>query len=883
MLLYIINYLKTYFYKNDKTNNDNLNNDKTTNDNLNNDNLNNDNLKKKKFNFISKFYVNFKNFFFNLNFKIKSFFNKFFNKLKYIWSSLTLENFLLIVMGSFSLIAYIIALVTILPYKVIKYIVKCIMYYTCIGILKLLIFLKKCFKKSIKLETYKNILLLFINPIKKLFKMFINLYKIIFNSNNWLKLFIYFKNKLINIPKIFKIIKIYVLKSFGWKWLLFEKEIFDYREQYYSWAYLSIGTGLYYKIKLYIFKFIKFILKFEFIAFMLSPFIYLSLRIHLIFIKINKILKRFFFWYDGKKFYKVQVTILLVFYAYCWLGLAYGWNDDRYFFLKAYDFMFINYFIYKIGVYFYKLPKMTWYQWVWVVIQNIILLVVFYKIVFSSLKWLAYILDTPVEWETMPWVLKLEKWLDSKGWFKHHPDSHFRKTEMNNYFKAQNIRRFRNIYDKDASIYMRNKYEGIERNEKLPDFIKKLKNAFNFAMDEERKARANSKTQPVSEIIILEREYRDKLEKAYFAKKALLEDQLIDDEISNNEFVIQNKLLNREIDEKMFNIRSYLFNNTSDDERAYASGYGLYNGVHKIKTPKPINILNPDVDLFADKVENKHEQIEKFIMENFSVSSKNKQQNKFQNKSPRNALKKNNKKDSSQKFVKSDKLTVNDFYPKNTSVENKNNKIDKLKNWYNNDKKNNNSTDRINRINDTINKDLDKYSDLQFKFDKEKDKYSDFRPDFKKEKIKNEQTDNSKKWYEGGRINTNIPDWIKEEEIKDEIDKFSKSNKETKKNEKFEDSRVVSFGLSTDRIKDEKKKWEKVDAFYQKNIQNKNKQKYEERKHASMSTKKQAELSKYWEFDTNKIYHQGLSNNVNKKQFTPKPSSNLSQKQKKNN
>ena len=81
MIFYISLSLKFILscYKNDKTNNDNLNNDKTTND-----NLNNDNLKKKKFNFISKFYVNFKNFFFNLNFKIKSFFNKFFNKLKYI-------------------------------------------------------------------------------------------------------------------------------------------------------------------------------------------------------------------------------------------------------------------------------------------------------------------------------------------------------------------------------------------------------------------------------------------------------------------------------------------------------------------------------------------------------------------------------------------------------------------------------------------------------------------------------------------------------------------------------------------------------------------------------------------------------------------------------
>ena len=63
MLLYIINYLKTYFYKNDKTNNDNLNNDKTTNDNLNNDNLNNDNLKKKNLILFLNFMIILKIFF----------------------------------------------------------------------------------------------------------------------------------------------------------------------------------------------------------------------------------------------------------------------------------------------------------------------------------------------------------------------------------------------------------------------------------------------------------------------------------------------------------------------------------------------------------------------------------------------------------------------------------------------------------------------------------------------------------------------------------------------------------------------------------------------------------------------------------------------------
>jgi len=113
-------------------------------------------------------------------------------------------------------------------------------------------------------------------------------------------------------------------------------------------------------------------------------------------------------------------------------------------------------------------------------------------------------------------------------------------------------------------------------------------------MDAERDARAKSTSQPVSKVILIEREHRAKLEKAYFYFKNLYKKQLLEDEIDNNEFIIKNKILNRTIDEKMRDLTAKLHDLTTPEERRYAAGYGLYNGVDRIKMSKPFNILNPD-------------------------------------------------------------------------------------------------------------------------------------------------------------------------------------------------------------------------------------------------------------------------------------------------
>ena len=143
-------------------------------------------------------------------------------------------------------------------------------------------------------------------------------------------------------------------------------------------------------------------------------------RIAIVCLRITKTVKKMAMWYTEYRYTVIQKLI----YGSCWIiwfcGFTYDYHDDIYLFVYFIDVYLINSFIYNVCVYSFKIKNITWFQYVrglcfvsfWHYIDYAVCLPIF--------RWVVYVLDKKVFYESMGWVYKLEEYLDGNGWIPRH-------------------------------------------------------------------------------------------------------------------------------------------------------------------------------------------------------------------------------------------------------------------------------------------------------------------------------------------------------------------------------------------------------------------------------------------------------------------------------
>jgi len=108
-------------------------------------------------------------------------------------------------------------------------------------------------------------------------------------------------------------------------------------------------------------------------------------------------------------------------------GFTYDFHDNIQLFVPFVEAYLTNSFIYNIGVYSFKIKNITKFQafrgFLFVCFWHY----VDYQVCLPILKWIVYVLDKKVDYESMGWVYKLEAYLDAKGWIPRHPWSTYTK------------------------------------------------------------------------------------------------------------------------------------------------------------------------------------------------------------------------------------------------------------------------------------------------------------------------------------------------------------------------------------------------------------------------------------------------------------------------
>jgi len=177
-------------------------------------------------------------------------------------------------------------------------------------------------------------------------------------------------------------------------------------------------------------------------------------------IKITKTIKNMFLWYNEYRYTIVQKII----YISCWViwfgGFTYDFHDNIQLFVPFVEAYLTNSFIYNIGVYSFKIKNITKFQafrgFLFVCFWHY----VDYQVCLPILKWIVYVLDKKVDYESMGWVYKLEAYLDAKGWIPRHPWS--------TYTKKKNIRRWDFFLDQQR----------LDRVQRVRDWDKMHENLF---------------------------------------------------------------------------------------------------------------------------------------------------------------------------------------------------------------------------------------------------------------------------------------------------------------------------------------------------------------------------------------------------------------------
>jgi len=167
-----------------------------------------------------------------------------------------------------------------------------------------------------------------------------------------------------------------------------------------------------------------------------------------------------FLWYNEYRYTIVQKII----YISCWViwfgGFTYDFHDNIQLFVPFVEAYLINSFIYNIGVYSFKIKNITKFQafrgFLFVCFWHY----VDYQVCLPILKWIVYVLDKKVDYESMGWVYKLEAYLDAKGWIPRHPWS--------TYTKKKNIRRWDFFLDQQR----------LDRVQRVRDWDKMHENLF---------------------------------------------------------------------------------------------------------------------------------------------------------------------------------------------------------------------------------------------------------------------------------------------------------------------------------------------------------------------------------------------------------------------
>ena len=179
------------------------------------------------------------------------------------------------------------------------------------------------------------------------------------------------------------------------------------------------------RLKLLILKLKLYLRKFRIVILFLRIWVYITKFC----MRITATLRAMAFWYTEYKYTLVQKTI----YSSCWViwfcGFTYDYHNNIFLFEPFVEAYLANSFIYNVSVYSFKIKNITLFQYVRGLCFVCIWHYIDYAVCLPILRWVVYVLDKKVDYESMGWVYKLEAYLDDRGWMPRHPWSTYRKKQ----------------------------------------------------------------------------------------------------------------------------------------------------------------------------------------------------------------------------------------------------------------------------------------------------------------------------------------------------------------------------------------------------------------------------------------------------------------------
>ena len=179
------------------------------------------------------------------------------------------------------------------------------------------------------------------------------------------------------------------------------------------------------RLKLLILKLKLYLRRFKFVILILRICGYITKFC----MRVTATLKAMAFWYTEYRYTLVQKTI----YSLCWIiwfcGFTYDYHNNIFLFEPFVEAYLANSFVYNVSVYSFKIKNITLFQYIRGLCFVCIWHYIDYAVCLPILRWVVYVLDKKVDYESMGWVYKLEAYLDAKGWMPRHPWSTYRKKQ----------------------------------------------------------------------------------------------------------------------------------------------------------------------------------------------------------------------------------------------------------------------------------------------------------------------------------------------------------------------------------------------------------------------------------------------------------------------